>query len=51
MAKMRNTQPDTKAGMADLAIQPYEVPYKKIVEDMGGGITRTTLVADKDDNE
>ena len=37
-----------QAHMVDLAIQPKEAVYEKVVENMGGGITRTTFRAIKD---
>lgn len=50
MAKVKSqAQVPGTANMVDLAIQPHETPYKKVVEDMGNGITRTTFVAVKDD--
>lgn len=53
MAKSKTTNNTTitvpgQANMVDLAIQPRETVYEKVVEDMGGGITRTTFRAVKD---
>ena len=39
-----------QATMVDLAIQPHETVYEKVVEDMGDGITRTTFKAVKEND-